>query len=367
MEFFFGLLLVTSIPLLFLYFINQLDFYQSGQFQTIELSLVLGGLSFTLAAVTNWSLEYFVPIDIETIERFIAPILEEIFKGLFLFYIIKRSQFTYSVDGILYGLAVGIGFAVIENIFYVALVPNATNIAFQRIFTTSLVHAFSSAVLGMALASLRSGSSFMRWAVRLVGLFLAIAQHMLYNNIIHSKFFKTSAVHPAIIYIPGVFSVVFIYGVMQYGKKQAQKWIKEKLGMEDRVTRNEVSAVNRLATTDEVLLPIIERFGTEKAARVEELLYLQARIGIKRKSLDSIQNNETMHNAVENEINEMRAQMEKVQREIGVYAMLFVRGLFTDEMISVWDQIQAKIRERSAATGGQKGGGLWSSLDERLK
>jgi hypothetical protein len=63
----------------------------------------------------------------------------------------------------------------------------------------------------------------------------------------------------------------------------------------------------------------------------------------------------------------MRAQMEKVQRGIGVYAMLFVRGLFTDEMISVWNRIQAKIRERSAATGGQKGGGLWSSLEERVK
>jgi RsiW-degrading membrane proteinase PrsW (M82 family) len=367
MEFIFGLLLVTSIPLLFLYFIHQLDFYQSGQFQTIVLSLVLGGIAFTIAAITNWSLEYLVPIDIETIERFIAPILEEIFKGLFLLYLIKRSQFTYSVDGILYGLAVGIGFAVLENIFYITQVSNATDIAFQRIFTASLVHAFSSAVLGMALATLRSGSSFMRWLVPLVGLFLAIAQHGLYNNAIHSNYLIDNAIHPAVIYIPGIIGGVFIYGVMQYGKKQAQKWIKEKLGMEDRITRNEVAAVNSLATTDEFLLPIIERFGVEKADQVEELLYLQARIGIKRKSLDSIQNNETIHNAVEIEINEMRAQMEKVQRGIGVYAMLFVRGLFTDEMISVWNRIQAKIRERSAATGGQKGGGLWSSLEERVK
>jgi len=46
---------------------------------------------------------------------------------------------------------------------------------------------------------------------------------------------------------------------------------------------------------------------------------------------------------------------------------LFVRGLFTEEMVSVWERMQAKIQERSAETGGQKGGGLWSSLDDRIK
>ena len=77
---------------------------------------------------------------------------------------------------------------------------------------------------------------------------------------------------------------------------------------------------------------------------------------------------DTIYKAVEAKINEMRTEMKKIQNEIGPYAMLFVRGLFTDEMASVWEQIQSKIDERSAAIGGQsqKGGGLWSSLEERL-
>ena len=70
---------------------------------------------------------------------------------------------------------------------------------------------------------------------------------------------------------------------------------------------------------------------------------------------------------VEAELHEMRTEMEDIRSAIGTYAMLFVRGLFTDEMASVWDQMQVKIQERSAATGGQKGGGLWSSLEERVK
>jgi len=138
------------------------------------------------------------------------------------------------------------------------------------------------------------------------------------------------------------------------------------LGMDNRVTWGEVAMVDQLDSPNDILYPVVERFGTEKARMVEKLLYLQARLGIKQKSLDNVQNNAPMRNAVNAEIIEIHTDMEKIQREIGTYAMLFVRGLFTGEMISVWDQMQAKIQERSAATGAQKGGGLWSSLENRV-
>jgi hypothetical protein len=153
---------------------------------------------------------------------------------------------------------------------------------------------------------------------------------------------------------------------MQHSKDQARNWVKEKLGMHDRITRGEIAVIDRLPDPDDVLLPVSERFGAETASRVEKLLYLQARIGIKRKSLDSFQTNDRMRRSVEAQIREMREDMEKVRKSIGAYPMLFVRGLFTEEMLSVWDQMQAKVQERSAATGGQKGGGLWSSLEERV-
>lgn len=366
MEFIFGLLLTISIPLIFLYSIRQLDFYQTGQFQIIAISVILGGIAYTPAAVTNWYLNQFASIDLETIERFIAPFHEEIIKGLFLLYLLKRSQFVYSVDGLLYGLAVGIGFAVVENIFYISEFSNAANIALQRIFSTSLVHAFSSAVLGITLVTLRSGTNSHQWFFPIAGLFFAIGQHMFYNNIIHSSLIIDKQIHPAVTYIPGLFGGVFIHNVIQFGKKQAQSWIKENLGMNDRVTKQETEAVNLFATTDDILLPIVERFGPEKASQVEKLLYHQARMGIKRKSLNSIQGNQKMRTTVEAEIREMQEDMEKLRREIGTYAMLFVRGLFTEEMISVWDQMQVKIEERSAKNGDQKGGGVWTSLDERV-
>lgn len=361
MELVLGLLLAFSIPLLFLGIIRKFDFYQTGQFPLIILCLGWGASAYALAALINWSLIKLGLANQNSIDHFIAPVLEEILKALVLIYLVRRSRFTYTVDGALYGFATGIGFAIAENVEYVTQAPSlAMAVAFQRIFSTNLVHAFSSAAIGIALGVFRLGTSRLRWLISVVGVLVAIGQHMLFN-ILGPK------MSPIIAIIPGVPGMFFIYAVMQRGKKQARSWIKEKLGMEDRITHNEVTAVDRLASTDDVLLPVFKRFGAEIAVKVEKLLYLQAHIGIKSKALDGLRGNNTIYKAVEAEINEMRMDMKKIQNEIGPYAMLFVRGLYTDEMASVWEQMQNKIEERSAATGGQKGGGLWSSLEERLK
>jgi RsiW-degrading membrane proteinase PrsW (M82 family) len=356
-----GLLLAFTIPFAFLAIIYKLDFYQTGQFRFVLVSLAWGWLAYLLAVFANNFL-YDHGIEWDTIVRIWAPILEEIFKGLFLVYLVTRPQFTYSVDGAIYGFAAGIGFAVVENYEYVSGDPTiALAVAFQRVFSTNLIHASSSAIIGITLGMFRLETSRSRWLILLTGLVLAIGQHMFFNNMISNGTFLIVAIGA------GFLGAGFIYYAMQRGRRQAQGWIKEKLGMDDRVTDGETRIVNRIEDLDQILLPVANRFGAEKASQVEKLLFLQARLGIKRKTLDSFQNNEKMLQAIKAEMSVMRAQMDEARRDIGTYAMLFVRGTFTEEILSVWDQMQTKIEERSAATGGQKGGGLWSSLDDRVK
>lgn len=358
-----GFVIALIVPLLFLGFIYTFDVYQTGQFHIIMKCLFWGGVVFAPATFANWALIHLELTNQDTITHFAAPIYEEIFKGLILFYLVRRAKFTYSVDGAIYGFAVGTGFAVVENCFYIY--PNisaASQIALQRVFLANLVHAFSSAAIGITLGISRLETPKLRWGIPAFGLLLAIGQHMLFNILIGKE-----GLHPVIFFLPVFPGVLFIFYVMQRGKKQAQGWIKEKLGMDNRITRGEVALVDRLTAPDDPLYPVVERFGVGTASQVEKLLYLQAHIGIKSKALDGLRGNDTIYKAVGAEIDKMRTKMKKIQGEIGVYPMLFVRGLFTDEMASVWEQMQSKIEERSNANGGQKGGGLWSSLEERLK
>ena len=356
-----GLLLALTIPLLSLSIIRKFDFFQTGHFRFIVLCLAWGGAAYALAVFLNSSIVNAGLADWEQVVRFVAPPIEETLKALFLLYLVGRPQFTYSVDGAVYGFAAGIGFAVFENYEYVTGTPEiALAVALQRVFSTNLIHASSSAILGSTLGIFRLETSKSRWLILIGGVALAIGQHMLFNNMVSRGTYLIVAI------LAGFIGTAYIYYSMRRGIKTARGWIKEKLGMADRVTSGEASLVNRLESAEEILAPVADRFGSEIASQVERLLFLQARLGIKRKTLDSFQENEHMRHAVETEMMEMREEMEKLRRGIGTYVMLFVRGTYTEDVISVWDQMQAKIQERSAAAGGQKGGGLWSTLDGRL-
>ena len=357
---YFGLILALTIPFIFLAIIYKLDFYQTGQFQSVLLSLGWGLVAYLLAVFTNRSLVDAGIADWDAIVRYAAPVLEEIFKGLFLLFLVRRPQFTYSVDGAIYGFAAGIGFAVIENYEYVTGNPTlALAISLQRIFSTNLIHASSSAMIGIALGLFRLEVSRSRWLILITGVFLAIGQHMFFNNMITNGTYLFVAIGA------GILGAIFIYAAMRQGRKQARSWIKEKLGMEDGVTRGEAAFVNQLDNLDEILEPIVDRFGPEKASLVEEFLFIQARLGIKRKSLDSL--DEKLRRSVEAEMVGMRAKMDDIRRDVGTYVMVFVRGTYTEDVISVWNQLQAKIQASSDANKGQKGGGLWTSLDNRVE
>ena len=352
-----NLVLAILIPLLALEAIRSLDLYQTGQFKIILFSLGGGIFVYGLASIIHLTLIALDQADQTSITRNFAPFSEEILKGLFLLFLFRRYRFTYLFDGALYGFAAGIGFAVAENIGYMIVGEGMTA---QRVISANLVHASSSAIIGIALGMVYLRRSPLRWLAFATGLLLAISQHKVYNEISLTSDPLISAV------VVGLLGVVFVVLTIQHGKKLAQNWIKQKLGIDDGVTSHEVIAVDRIAHSDVVLFPILEHFGPEKAAQVEKLLYLEARLGLKHKALDSAPETSNLHRTLEAEVRAMRKEVKAARRKIGAYTMLFVRGLFTDEMISVWDRMQAKVRERSALTGGQKGGGLWSSLEERL-
>src|SRR4030042_3804991 len=121
-----ALALATFIPIIVLFVIRALDLYQTGEFRSVLLCFAWGLVAYGLAfffntavmssgAITSWN----------TLVRYIAPVSEEILKALVLFYLVRRPKFTYFVDGAIYGFAVGIGFAVIENFQYILQSPDA--------------------------------------------------------------------------------------------------------------------------------------------------------------------------------------------------------------------------------------------------
>lgn len=115
-----------------------------------------------------------------------APLIEELTKGLGLF--VAKRHMDEPEDGIVYGLAVGMGFGATENIVYAlhALSQGGEDFAMVtlalRTASSLFLHAASSALLGLGL-SLAWSRKKSTW--RAVPFYLlAAGQHMLFNLLV---------------------------------------------------------------------------------------------------------------------------------------------------------------------------------------
>jgi RsiW-degrading membrane proteinase PrsW (M82 family) len=116
----------------------------------------------------------------------IAPLVEELSKGLGLGLV--RRHVTEIEDGIVYGAAIGLGFAATENLLYglQALQDSgferaAVTIGF-RVLSSVLLHAGSTALLGYGYALMRLRNRGL--VVLLPYYLLAVLQHGLYNYLV---------------------------------------------------------------------------------------------------------------------------------------------------------------------------------------
>lgn len=118
---------------------------------------------------------------------FLAPLTEEIFKGLGLIILFRRyrDEIDSVLDGLVYGSVVGFGFAAVENIFYFAGQPDAGSLIFLfflRAFVFGMLHALFTGLLGVGLALGKfSSSPLMKFLWPATGLGLAMFTHALHN------------------------------------------------------------------------------------------------------------------------------------------------------------------------------------------
>lgn len=126
------------------------------------------------------------------VATFVAPLVEESAKGaaLLVIFFFWRNQIDSLLDGIIYGAMVGMGFAMIENIFYFVNVYNEGGVeAFQTTFVLRVIvfgfnHSLFSGMtgLGIAWARLNKNSSF-RYLAPVAGWAAGVFLHFVHNGL----------------------------------------------------------------------------------------------------------------------------------------------------------------------------------------
>jgi len=218
--------LIGILPvILFLVTLIFLDTYKLVRLDHILQTLLIGGLIALLCYFINNLLLQIIPISISNYTRYLAPVLEESLKAVYVIILIRRRKIGFLVDATIYGFALGAGFAVVENIYYLqALSSNNIFIWVIRGFGTAVMHGGTTALFAILSLNLSSRYPKKKSTNFIPGLLLAIFIHSFFNHFIFHPVFMTIG---QIILLPLILVITY-----DRSEKALQEWLEAGLDVD---------------------------------------------------------------------------------------------------------------------------------------
>lgn len=178
--------------LLFLAALVFFDSYKLISPRLIIAVLVVGGLAAVASYFANDLILASSNLSAKNFTRYIAPVVEEGIKASILIFLLRTNRIGFLVDAGIFGFAVGAGFAVVENLYYL---QTAMDMPFSlwlvRGFGTAIMHGGVAAVFAVTTHALSDRKSAATVGDILPGLLLAILTHSLYNHFSVSPLIST--------------------------------------------------------------------------------------------------------------------------------------------------------------------------------
>jgi len=212
-------LLAGFLPvLLFLGVLIYLDSYKLVRMRWVVLTIVLGGAAAAASYTANGMLLSRLAMDFTTYSRYVAPVVEESAKALILIWLIRSQRTGFLVDASIYGFAVGTGFALLENAYYLRSIPDAHLVVWViRGLGTAVMHGGTTSIFGIGSQLLAEFRSPKQVSIFVPGLLTAVVLHSLFNRLFFSPIFSTLA---TLLIFP-----LLIFVVFEKSEESLQNWL----------------------------------------------------------------------------------------------------------------------------------------------
>ncbi len=350
----------VAIPLLYVLGVRYLDLYSSGSIVWLSACLAWGWFALDLARPINDAIlarlqdggnSYAVAL--AHLSRWYAPAIEEPSKALILVGLVLLPAFTYSVDGAVYGFAAGSGFAILENLLYIARASgDDLALAVSRVGSTALMHAAATGIVGLALGWAKTHRGWQRIVVVPISLAVAYGLHSTFNAVANRP---VPSLAPLIAI--GAGSAVVLAGAIILALRRERAWMRKNLNASLGVTKGEAAAVVELSDIERVLAPFKVHFGQKRTTQAVELLKLQAQIGVRAHSARDGSGRAVRSS--EEQIAELHKQVHALRRSLGVAAMIWLRTALPPEATK-------SMYDRLLVTEAGGGGGIWDRLGSQM-
>ncbi len=193
--------------LIFLVALLYMDSYKLVSLKTVLWVIVAGGLCTIASLYLNGWILAGSGLEFKTYTRYVAPLLEESLKALVIVFLFRSSRIGFLVDAAIMGFAVGAGFALLENFYYLQTHASANmGVWIVRGFGTAIMHGGATAIFGIMSQALTERSMKINPAYYLPGLLAATFVHSIFNHFLVSPIIETMLI---LLILPPILYFVF--------------------------------------------------------------------------------------------------------------------------------------------------------------
>jgi len=321
---------IALLPvLLFLAGLVQLDGYKLVRMRMMIALVATGALAAGVAYVVNNIAFAHFHGSFVTYSRYVSPWIEESLKAALLVFLIRTRRVGLPVDAGIAGFAIGTGFAVVENLYYLAARPH-TVLAVQVIrgFGTAIMHGGTAAILAMISNTLYERRPSGGLHLLLPGLFAAVALHTGYNYLL---------VRPALATLATLLVLPFvIYLVFDHSERILRKWIE--VDLDSDVNRLEAISTGRFldSASGRYLQALRDRFKREQLADMLCYLRVHGELAVRAKGVLLLREAGMPDLPIDAETGAKLAELAQLERAIGKTGMLALRPLMMATGKEIW-------------------------------
>lgn len=269
--------IVALLPVLvFLMVLLYLDSFKLINRNILIITILWGIIAALISFyLNNLTLSLFNIYE-ELFFRLVSPFVEETLKGLLLVILIYKSRIGFRIDGAIYGFAIGTGFALYENVFFIHELHSGNIwIWIIRGFGTAIMHGGTTSILAVFMmnAKEKRGSIFKYF---LIGWLIAVVIHSLYNHFLMPP-------------IPSMFAILIIVSVIEVAvfnvnERLLRDWLELEFDSEVKllgmIRRGEFAKTN----AGKYLLSIRENFSDLVVLDMLAYISLYLELSVKAKS-----------------------------------------------------------------------------------
>ena len=321
---------IALLPvLLFLAGLVQLDGYKLVRMRMMIALVATGALAAGLSYVLNNIAFAHFHGSFVTYSRYVAPWIEESLKAALLVFLIRTRRVGLPVDAGIAGFAIGTGFAVVENLYYLAARPH-TVLAVQVIrgFGTAIMHGGTAAILAMISNTLYERRPSGGLHLLLPGLFAAVALHTAYNYLL---------VRPALATLATLLVLPFvIYLVFDHSERILRKWIE--VDLDSDVKRLEAISTGTFlnSPSGRYLQALRDRFKGEQLADMLCYVRVHGELAVRAKGVLLLREAGMPDLPIDAETGARLAELAQLERAIGKTGMLALRPLMMATGKEIW-------------------------------